>query len=322
MGLDYRLHRRRSGSHHGAASVARREMRSALRSIAGVGLDFARGSIARLAHCSALVLWSTRARISSRPAVLLSMGGRCARRRHPGVGFGEVPGPSCSRQRRHPGRAPSGALHKDKAFSALRLLAVLLAALVFKGLENPAARHGCPGSSPRCSWSCPLLPFRRHSSNPAPWRTPRTEREFADWENAIPPTATVLVAPTRDVGSFVWFTLERPNYLALDQSSGVVFSRKTSLEVRRRSEVLLPLMDPDWKILTGLRQADSARKKEVTTRPLTAENLIAVCADPQLGFVIAPKKVGFDPVRHEHAGIWKDWNLYDCRKVRSVRSAT
>ncbi len=117
------------------------------------------------------------------------------------------------------------------------------------------------------------------------------------------------------MGGFVWFTLVRPNYLAVDQSSGVVFSRATAIEVRRRSEVLAPLMDPNWKILTGLR-AKPGFKSE--TRPLTPKNLIQVCADPQLGFVISHDKVGFDPLRHEHAGAWKDWNLYDCRKVRSV----
>ncbi len=148
-------------------------------------------------------------------------------------------------------------------------------------------------------------------------------QEFADWENVIPPTSTVLVAPPHDVGAFVWFTLGRPNYLALDQSAGVVFSRATALEIRRRSEVLLPLMDPDWKMLTSLRaKSGGGRKNQVATHPLTAQNLIQVCTDPQLGFVISPEKVGFDPLRHEHAGAWKNWNLYDCRKVRSALSAT
>jgi hypothetical protein len=147
--------------------------------------------------------------------------------------------------------------------------------------------------------------------------------EFADWASAIPPTSTVLVAPPPDVGAFVWFTLGRPNYLALDQSTGVIFSRATALEVRRRSEVLLPLMDPDWKILTSLRaKPGGGRKDETATRPLTPKNLIQVCADPQLGFVISPERVGFDPLHHERAGTWKDWNLYDCRKVRSAPSAT
>jgi hypothetical protein len=164
---------------------------------------------------------------------------------------------------------------------------------------------------------------------PAAFKQPRTLaaatdiREFADWENVIPPTSTVLVTPARDVGAFVWFTLGRPNYLALDQSTGVVFSRTTALEVRRRSELLLPLTDPDWKILSNLRAMSlNGRTNEATTRPLTSEKLIRVCADPQLGFVISPANVGFDPLRHERGGAWKGWNLYDCRKVRSALSAT
>jgi hypothetical protein len=141
--------------------------------------------------------------------------------------------------------------------------------------------------------------------------------EFADWQAAIPPTSTVLVTPPRDVGTFVWFTLQRPNYLALDQSAGVVFSRPTALEVQRRSEILLPLMDPNWKILTRLRAgAADKRELEVPTRPLTAVSLNQVCADAQLGFVISNQDVGFDPVSHQKAGPWKDWNLYDCGKVR------
>jgi len=102
----------------------------------------------------------------------------------------------------------------------------------------------------------------------------------------------------------------------------VVFSRATALEVRRRSEVLLPLMDPDWKIMTGLQaKLRSGRKTEGTPRPLTHEKLVQVCGDPQLGFVISPEQVGFEPLRHQHTGAWKDWNLYDCRKVRSTSSA-
>jgi hypothetical protein len=141
--------------------------------------------------------------------------------------------------------------------------------------------------------------------------------EFSDWTATVPPTSTVLVTPTHDVGGFVWFTLERPNYLAVDQSAGVVFSRATAMEVQRRSNVLLPLMDPNWKIMTGLRAAASGRKADAATRPLTATSLRQVCADPQLGFVISPADIGIPRVRHDLAGPWKDWNLYDCSLIRS-----
>jgi hypothetical protein len=86
--------------------------------------------------------------------------------------------------------------------------------------------------------------------------------------------------------------------------------------------VLLPLMDPDWKILTRLRaKSGVGTGSAAATRPLTTGNLTQVCADPQLGFVISREKVGFEPLRHDHAGAWKDWNLYDCRKVRAAAAA-
>jgi len=219
------------------------------------------------------------------------------------------------------GHASLGVVQIQNMF-ALRIPAVLLGALVWWGIRASQTNR-VPMFLSAMLAAFSILIF------PAAFKQPRTLaaaadiHEFADWENVIPPTSTVLVAPPHDVGAFVWFTLGRPNYLALDQSAGVVYSRATAFEIQRRSEVLLPLMDPEWKILTSLRaKPGSGRKNKATTRPLTAQNLIQVCADPQLGFVISPEKVGFDPSRHEHAGSWKDWNLYDCRKVRSALSAT
>jgi hypothetical protein len=146
-------------------------------------------------------------------------------------------------------------------------------------------------------------------------------QEFADWSRVIPSTSTVLVTPARDVGAFVWFTLMRPNYLSLDQSAGVIFSRATALEVERRSQVLLPIMEPDWKILSRNR-AIRRGKPYPEPKALTTDALGRVCADPLLGFVISPERVGFDPISHEHDGIWKGWNLYDCRKVRQGAAPT
>lgn len=218
------------------------------------------------------------------------------------------------------GRASLGVVQIQDIF-ALKIPAVLLSALIWWGLRMT-----------RTTWVLVLLSGMLAAFSAvmfsAAFRQPRTLassadiHEFADWANVIPPASTVLVAPSHDVGAFVWFTLERPNYLTLDQSAGVVFSRSTALEIQRRSELLLPLRDPDWKILTRSRtESGSGRKHQTIARPLTRENLIQVCADPQLGFVISPEKVGFDPLSHERAGAWKDWNLYDCRKARSTPSA-
>jgi hypothetical protein len=140
--------------------------------------------------------------------------------------------------------------------------------------------------------------------------------EFSDWRRSIAPDDTVFVVPAHNSAAFAWFTLERPSYLTVDQSAGVVFSRATALEVRRRSNVLRPFMDPDWKLLS--RKASIHRGGEKTNegaRVFTRDSLIDICSDPKLRFVVARESLGFDPIPHVHVGNWKDWNLYDCRRV-------
>jgi hypothetical protein len=147
--------------------------------------------------------------------------------------------------------------------------------------------------------------------------------EFSDWRNAIPPNSNVFVTPAHNSAAFAWFTLERPSYLSVDQSSGVVFSRATAFEVQRRSKVLLPIMDFDWQLLSRNKnkfRADAKSGKGAASffpRPLTADKLLSLCSDPALNFIVAKENVGFDPIRHLHPGNWKDWNLYDCRRVNS-----
>ena len=272
--------------------------------------------------CVALasVLWLSRARIGSRAATCFRWAFAAL-----GVAVGAWILIKCGAIVSAPappsGRAPFGLTQIQEVF-ALEIPAMLLGALLWWALRLT-----------RSTWALMLFTAMLAAFTafifPSAFKQSRTLsssadiHEFADWANVIPPTSTVLIAPSRDAGAFVWFTLDRPNYLALDQSAGVVFSRATALEVRRRSEVLLPLMDPNWRILTHLRaESANGRRSPRTTRPLTAETLIQVCADPELGFVISPEKAGFDPLPHARPGALKDWNLYDCRKVRSASSAT
>jgi hypothetical protein len=144
-------------------------------------------------------------------------------------------------------------------------------------------------------------------------------RAFADWQSAIPLASNVYVAPAHNSATFAWFTLQRPSYLSVDQSAGVVFSRAVAMEVKRRSQVLLPLMQPDWRLLT---RAHSNTPSDRPSLPMTSDRLISICRDPQLGFVVAKESVGFDPLRHEHQGNSKDWNLYDCSHVRTLKPGT
>ncbi len=214
---------------------------------------------------------------------------------------------------------PLSGIAQIQEIAGLKIPAVLLVALTGWGLRIYRTRSTALLISAMLAGSAVLI-VPTAFTQARTLASPADVQEFADWTNLIPPTSTVLVAPSHDAGAFVWFTLDRPNYLALDQSAGVVFSRATALEIRRRSGVLLPLMDPEWKILSRLRsQSSSELKAQPTIRPLTAEKLIHVCGDPQLGFVLSPEKVGFPAVTNVHAGTWKDWNLYDCRNVRSAR---
>jgi hypothetical protein len=149
--------------------------------------------------------------------------------------------------------------------------------------------------------------------------SPALIEEFADWRKIIPPSSSVYLADIYDTGEFAWFALDRPSYLSPDQSAGVVFARATALEIRRRSQVVLPLEKPYWKVQSSMRDIrNPTDKKSSDYLPLTAQSLVSVCNDPQLGFVIAKENVGFDPITHTHSGAWKNWNLYDCRHVRSL----
>jgi hypothetical protein len=213
---------------------------------------------------------------------------------------------------------PESAAAQLRRFFELKIPAVLGASLIWwrlracTGIRAPALL-----SFGLIALSIFILPtaFKQYRSLASAGET----IEFSDWTSVIPPASTVLIAPARDVGTYVWFTLQRPNYLAVDQSAGVVFSRATALEVQRRSQVLLPIMDPNWKIRSGLRAAGASGKQQIDplSRPPTAATLAQICADTLLGFVISSQHVGFDALTHKNAGSWMGWDLYDCRKVRA-----
>jgi hypothetical protein len=148
--------------------------------------------------------------------------------------------------------------------------------------------------------------------------TPAEISAYTDWRQAIPPGSNVAMIGVRNSAAFVWFTLDRGDYLSIDQSSGVVFSRATAAEVERRSAVLEPLVRPSWKIMTYLARWAAGERHEDEDLPLNAPALSRMCRDPQLNFVIAAQLVGFAPLRHSGAGEYKGWYLYDCARVRSA----
>jgi len=150
--------------------------------------------------------------------------------------------------------------------------------------------------------------------------TPYARAVFADWRNIIAPDQTVFIAPAHNSPSFAWFTLERPSYLTVDQSSGVVFSRAAALEVRRRSEVLRPVMSPDWQLLSNFGKPASATGA-TGALALHPSTLDLICGDPLLDFVVAQGDIGVEPLRQVDREPWRGWNLYSCVARRSRPAA-
>ncbi len=145
--------------------------------------------------------------------------------------------------------------------------------------------------------------------------------EFNDWRRAIPPGSTVFVAPMPMSASFAWFTLGRASYLSADQSSGVIFSRDTALEVRRRAAVVQSLWYTNWHLVSRKHTARGlAPILSADSQPLTREILMQICRDPQLDFVVAKENLGFDSLPHPHNAGWTNWRLYDCRRVNPANS--
>ena len=206
-------------------------------------------------------------------------------------------------------------LRQIQSIVDIRLMTGVATVLLWHFMQNPYSSWTVPVVfSGLLTISAMIVPASYHAVRKLV--SDSNESDFSEWTRWIPPTSTVLVTPTHDAGDFVWFNLARPNYLALNQSAGVVFSRETSLEVQRRSEVLLPLMNPSWRILSHMHTV-STNHSPGAPSPLTAALLIQLCMDPKLGFVIAPENVGFHPRGNSTNGWWKNWNLYDCRQVHS-----
>jgi hypothetical protein len=98
---------------------------------------------------------------------------------------------------------------------------------------------------------------------------------YADFRRIIPPGKDVLWAesPVK-----TWYLLGRPNYLSINQTAGIVFSRETAVEVRRRAEQAAPLL-PAYAF-SGWA-SESALNTEISRK------LAAACATSDLEYVVS-----------------------------------
>lgn len=152
--------------------------------------------------------------------------------------------------------------------------------------------------------------------------TDREFQQFGTWASRIPTGGNVLVPPAHNSAAFSRFTPIQPSYLAVDQSTAVFFFAATAIGVKRRSEVPMPVFDPNWCLLTSGAILGSTEGERGSARWwLTEAKLRRICGDPQLGFVVSRTNLRLDPMPRSSVGPLKDWYLYDGRRFRAANPA-
>jgi hypothetical protein len=145
----------------------------------------------------------------------------------------------------------------------------------------------------------------------AQWRAERfpesARAAFDSWRILVPEQAEVLWLP--DQLQETWFLLNRRSYLSRSQSGGVVYSPELTSEIVRRAMVLAPIVDRGYWIL----EPGSLNAKP---KPLSAEALMAVCEDPELGFVVSDDNIGRGVARMTFPTTGVPMVLYDCADFR------
>jgi hypothetical protein len=114
--------------------------------------------------------------------------------------------------------------------------------------------------------------------------SPQRVAAFAAWRDIIPP-GTQVFWPDLPLGA--WLLLDRPHYLSSAQSSGMVFSRRTALELQRRAAAL--------KSVVPLRESlawDSAGD----VYRLSPQQLQGVCRLGVVDYLVTVANLGIEPV--------------------------
>lgn len=125
---------------------------------------------------------------------------------------------------------------------------------------------------------------------------------------AIPANAVVY---WEDDVKMAWLALSRANYASLPQSYGRVFSRQAAIEAKRRMDRLAAL-----RVMDGIFDFE-ARNASSRMHLATFEDLLYVCRDPVLGFVVLTRdfKEGYVE-RYYDKMADRNFYLYDCAHLR------
>jgi hypothetical protein len=145
-----------------------------------------------------------------------------------------------------------------------------------------------------------LLPFTWKSWTVHEF-TPALNARFAALRERIPAGAEVFW-PESPLGA--WIVLDRPSYLSVLQTSGIVFTRAGAVELERRAHALGSVVAPssfmEWNAAgIGLN--------------LSPDQLLRVCATREFEFLASVAKLPFEPVAMTAAAATPAVRLYRCR---------
>jgi hypothetical protein len=129
------------------------------------------------------------------------------------------------------------------------------------------------------------------------------QAQFAPWRALIPPGKEVFWSES---GPEAWVLLERPSYLSVVQTSGLVFSRAAALEMQRRAQALSAVVPP-----AAFMNFSGGGAGIGPTR----EQLERVCASGEIDFVVSGVPLGWAPLATLPREVWHPsggLRLYRC----------
>jgi hypothetical protein len=139
----------------------------------------------------------------------------------------------------------------------------------------------------------------------------RMQAQFAPWRALIPPGGEVFWSES---GLEAWVLLERPSYLSVVQTSGVVFSRAAALEMQRRALALSAVVPPAAFMDFSGNGAGIGPSREQLER---------ACATGEFDFVVSSVALSWAPLATLPRAVWHPsggLRLYRCSDRTGIAS--
>lgn len=136
--------------------------------------------------------------------------------------------------------------------------------------------------------------------------------EFAEFRRVIPENSLVYWEGNNALN--VWLLLARSSYISEVQTAGIIFNRQTALEALRRAENIRPLSIRDYAATMDWK----GREKSWAQPRVNKYDLIKVCHDPLLGFVVfkSPIDGAIEAASQKDTQTGSRYYLYDCPIMR------